>query len=160
MVVIDSYLPTDATTLIVMQAYPLDRSIVYHSFTQDQASDQKLTSIDFCMSMTQGSVGTFQMEVYAHTGTYGTSSAPTGDALATSGVITEATVNASATRAIGSPAVAAMVPFTFTGANQITLTAGAQYVLAIKCLTLTGTAVAYVKTSGTHDGNAGTWTSE
>lgn len=63
--------------------------------------------------------GNFQFEIYAHSGTYGTSSVPTGAVLATSDTVSVGSLTSSY----------ATCTVYFTGANAISLTTGQQYVL-------------------------------
>lgn len=63
--------------------------------------------------------GSFQFEIYAHSGTYGTSSVPTGSPLATSDTVLVSSLTATY----------ATYTTYFTGANAISMTAGTRYVL-------------------------------
>lgn len=63
--------------------------------------------------------GSFQFVIYAHSGTYGTSSVPTGAALATSDTVNVSSLTSSY----------ATYTTYFTGANAIALTTGQRYVL-------------------------------
>ena len=92
-----------------------------------------------------GGSGTFVVEIYAHSGTYGTSSVPTGSVLATTAPYTASTLTGSG-QAINIP---------FTGANKISLPSNTNY-----CLVVNGAAVGglYVGLNGfgaTHGGNEG-----
>jgi hypothetical protein len=90
--------------------------------------------------------GTLNVMIYAHSGTYGTSSIPTGAALATSddydvslltvGTYTDVTVN-------------------FSGANRITLSASTNYVVAVEYTGGDATNYVHVEgdATGTHSGN-------
>lgn len=66
--------------------------------------------------------GNATVSIYAHSGTYGTSSVPTGSALATSDNFDISTLTTSF----------ALVTFTFTGAEKITLTNGTYYCLVLE----------------------------
>jgi hypothetical protein len=152
MTVLDSYSVSNYSSDGSFAAYPSDNGAFYQSFTTpNDGVSYKLTSITLYMPKGTGATGTFQVEVYAHTGVYGTSSATTGSALATSEVNDQDDIS--------SDSNAACV-FTFTGANQITLTPNTHYVFVVKCLTLSGTiALSLDSTTPTHAGNAGSWTS-
>ena len=69
---------------------------------------------------TNGSpTGSFQFEIYAISGTYGSTSIPTGSVLATSDSVTVASLSGTySTKTIG-----------FSGANRIAMTTGQQYAL-------------------------------
>lgn len=89
--------------------------------------------------------GALVVTVHAHTGTYGTSSAPTGVALATSTRIDITKI----------PVSNQLVTFSFVGSNRITLTNGTNYVLALNFGEgTTRLAVRYDASSPTHGGNA------
>ena len=68
-----------------------------------------------------GGGGIAYMQVYSHSGTFGTSSVP-GTLLATSGGVSLAAI----------PATFSLVSFTFSGANQIVLSNATNYVVVIK----------------------------
>lgn len=89
------------------------------SFTGD---GNKLKSISLRLSKTGTPTGNITGYIYAHSGTYGTSSVPTGAALATSATIDIATLTTSFTTQT----------FEFTGANAITLDNATNYVLAVE----------------------------
>lgn len=63
--------------------------------------------------------GYFRVQIYAHTGTYGTSSKPTGSVLAQSDSVSMA----------GLPTSRDSVVFKFTGSNKVQVTQGAYYTL-------------------------------
>lgn len=90
--------------------------------------------------------GNAVVSIYAVTGTYGTDAKPTGAALATSGNLDVSTLTTSF----------ALIDFTFTGANQISLTSGTKYVLSVEYAggdNSNKVGVGYDSTSPTHDGN-------
>jgi hypothetical protein len=151
MTVLDSYAFTNYSSDYSFAAYPADNGAFYQSFTTpNDGVSYKLTSLTLRTPKGVGATGTFQIEIYAHTGTYGTSSAPTGSALATSEVNDQDDISATTGENI----------FTFSGANQITLTPNTHYVFVVKCLTLSGTiGLELDSTTPTHAGNAGAWTS-
>lgn len=81
-----------------------------------------LTSAQFYLKKTGSPTGTAVAKVYAHSGTFGTSSIPTGAALATSGTIDVSTLTTSY----------ALTSFKFTGTNNITLTNATDYVVTVE----------------------------
>lgn len=120
-----------------------------------------LDSAKFRIGKTGSPTGNAVAKIYAITGTYGTNSKPTGAALATSDPIDVTTI------ASGLPP-ANLYLFTFSGANQIVLTSGTKYAVALE---YTGGDVSNKiaggrdNTSPTHAGDGssestgGTWTS-
>ena len=82
----------------------------------------KLSSGKFYLKKVGSPTGNMYMKVYAHSGTFGTSSVPTGSALATSDALSIADLTTSY----------ALVEFTFSGANQITIQEGTKYVLTFE----------------------------
>jgi len=82
----------------------------------------RLESMRFSLKKTNSPTGDAYAKVYAHSGVYGTSSVPTGAALATSDAFDVSTLTGTPTYRY----------FYFTGANQITLTKGVYYVLTIE----------------------------
>lgn len=152
MTVLDSYDISNRNTYGGLSAYPANLGAYYMSYiTLNDGQNYKLTSIAVPLAKQAGSVCTFQVEVYAHTGTYGTTSAPTGSALATSDVLSESDIGTGW----------AMISFPFSGAQQITLSPNTHYVLVVKCLTTNvyNPSIGIDSSSPTHAGNAGTWTS-
>lgn len=83
-----------------------------------------LTSASFYLMEYGGLTGSAYAKVYASSGTYGVtgSAIPTGTALATSNAFDTSTITTTIT----------LESFTFTGANQITLANGTDYVLTIE----------------------------
>ena len=79
-----------------------------------------LTDIQAYLKKAGSPSGDLTAKIYAHSGTFGTSSVPTGSALATSGTIDAATLTTTAT----------LTTFTFSGG--IVLTNGTKYVLTIE----------------------------
>jgi len=119
----------------------------------------KITSCQFHLSKANSPTGNAVAKLYAHTGTYGTSSKPTGTALATSGNFDVSTLT-------GTPT---LTTFTFTGANIYEICRATNYVLAIEYTS--GDAsntvdVGYDNSSPTHGGNLAvadtgfTWTED
>lgn len=91
-------------------------------------------------------IGNIYVNIYAHSGVYGTSSLPTGLSLAVSDPIDISTLSLSDE----------LKTFTFSGANKITLTDGTYYVLTVTCSSLDTTNRLWVsidQNSPTHSGN-------
>jgi len=125
-------------------ALDITGAALFQSFTGNGTA---ITGADFFMYKAGTPSNSATVKIYAHSGTYGTSSVPTGAVLATSDGVVGTTVLTSARR----------VFFPFTGANQITLTNGTYY-----CAVITydgdGTnklLVGHDTTSPTHSGNKG-----
>lgn len=89
------------------------------SFTGDGSN---LGSAAFYLRKTGSPTGTFTYQIYAHTGTFGSTGKPTGSVLAESEAYTANDLTTSHQ----------MIELNFTGANQITLTNGTKYCLVIK----------------------------
>jgi len=114
-----------------------------HSFT---AAAGDITKNEFYLKKVGTPTGNATAILYAHSGTFGVSSIPTGAALATSDNFDVSTLTTSY----------ALKNFTFTGAQQYTMTSGTKYVIAIKYTG--GDASNYVSvgidsTAPTHNGN-------
>ena len=77
-----------------------------------------LTSVQLALQRVGSPTGSGYAEIYAFTGTYGTNGLPTGSALATSDAIDVSTISTS---------INVFSTLTFSGSNQITLTAGSYY---------------------------------
>jgi len=116
---------------------------VSQSFTP--SATYTLDSVKFYVKKEDTETGNTYAEIYAHTGTYGTSSVPTGTVLATSDAVSIAsTFTTNLT----------LVTYNFSGANRITLTSGTQYVVVYyNSGTDTTTFVGLDDTSPTHGGN-------
>jgi len=89
------------------------------SFTGDGGV---LNSAKFYLERQGSPAGNTVVEIYAHSGTFGTSSVPTGDPLATSDSIASSSISLDPI----------LVTFTFTGADKITLVNGTKYVVIVK----------------------------
>lgn len=90
--------------------------------------------------------GTTRIAVYAHSGTFGTSSVPTGSALAVSDTIDTSTISVDP--------IFALTTFVFSGVNLISLTANTNYCLLVECPT--GNGSASVKLNVGKDGSSPT----
>lgn len=107
-----------------------------------------LQSVKFYIKKDGSQTGTVRANIFAHSGTFGSSSVPTGSALATS-----ASINADDLQTSLS-----LTTFTFTGANKITLTNGTKYVVVFETINVNSSFPNYVTigwdaSSPTHDGN-------
>src|SRR3990167_9175266 len=150
-VAIDSYSESD---------YDTDFSVasgtavgVSQSFTGDGST---VVNAKFYIYKSGSPTGNATANIYAHSGVFGTSSVPTGAALATSDSVDVATLSTSIS----------LVNFAFSGANQITLTNGTKYVVTIEYSGGGGAntvRVGYDASSPSHAGNnalfqGGVWT--
>jgi len=120
------------------------------SFTTT-GSSLKITSAKFYMKIYSGApVANVAAVLYAHTGTYGSSSLPTGSILATSATYDTTALTSSYQ----------LIEFTFSGAQQYVMDASTYYCIAVQALsatTLDGSnviAVGSTTTYATHGGNA------
>lgn len=92
---------------------------VGQSFTGD---GKKLGSAEFYCIKGAGATGTIVAKVYAHSGTYGTSSVSTGSALATSDSVDASSISTSLS----------LQEFTFSGVDKISLTDETKYVVTVE----------------------------
>lgn len=82
-----------------------------------------LTSAQFFLSKSgTPPSGLMAVRIYAHAGTFGTNGTPTGSSLALSGTVNITTLTATPT----------LTTFTFTGVNEITLTATTKYFVVLQ----------------------------
>jgi hypothetical protein len=117
-------------------------SHVGQSFTGDGGN---LSTCKFYLvkSAFNSPTGNVYAYVYAHTGTFGTSSLPTGSALATSGAVDVSTLSTDIS----------LVTFTFSGDDKITLTNGTKYVVTVGYGGEVSVNVGIDFSSPTHGGN-------
>jgi len=117
---IDSYSEVNQDTENrIRDHHPSDsayESSIGQSFT-NLAAEYKITSAKFYARKVGSPTGNFHAVLYAHSGTYGTNSEPTGSALGTSDAYDVSTFDTSL----------ALVTFTFTGAEQYTMSASTYY---------------------------------
>jgi len=137
----DSY-DGESADFALYAAYPK----VAQSFTAD--ANGALTSAVFYLNGTGAPTGNIVAKLYAHTGTFGTSSKPTGTALATSDIKDVAEFDG-----VSTPKV-----FTFDGSYQ--LTEGTKYCIVLEYAG--GDNQNYVEvridaTSSSHNGNSSYW---
>lgn len=144
-ILLDSY-PTSNQSSTVFFLYDSNPQCG-QSFTGDGGI---LSSAKFYGFKHNNPTGNVYAKIYAHSGTFGTSSLPTGSPLATSDPVSVDQFGANYL----SPA---LVTFTFSGANKITLANGTKYVLVIEYGN-TGPVdqirIHFDNTSPTHEGNA------
>jgi hypothetical protein len=114
--IIDSYPESNYST--TRSNYICDATRFTQSFTS--SASEKLSSAKFYL-IGDGTGGNMVAWLYAHTGTYGVSSVPTGTALATSDLVVSSSI----------PQTLSLVEFTFSGANQYDLISGTQYEIVI-----------------------------
>lgn len=124
---------------------------VGQSFTAD---GRHVDSVTVEMNKNAGSTGTVYCYIYAHSGTYGTSSVPTGSPLAT------------ATREVSTFSTS-MQNETFTFNEPVDLVGGTNYFVSIEYPTATGSNYVGVNrdiAGGTHSGNSainnGSWSAQ
>lgn len=150
--IVDSYIESNRDDDISVGPEPDFSDTAYQSFTGD---GKALYSVKLYLSKTGTPTGNAHVDIYAHSGTFGTSSVPTGSVLATSSNFDVSTLT-------GTPTLYEIL---FTGANKITLTNATKYVWAF--VSNNGNASNFVNigidiTSPTHGGNwgdhfGGTW---
>jgi hypothetical protein len=114
---------TQDSAYSIEDEHPSDAAGEYSAAGQSFTSTGtvKLTSMKLYLKKTGAPTGTATVQLFAHSGTYGTSSVPTGAALATSDAFTVSTLTTDY----------ALVTFTFTGANQYNLVQGTNYCIAL-----------------------------
>lgn len=116
--IIDSYSESNANTVISFDLVAGGNNSIGQSFTGD---GNTLGSVKWFLNKTGSPTGTLTSYIYAHTGTFGVNGVPTGAALATSSTVDVSTLTTTLT----------LYDFTFSGANQITLTNGTNYCVVI-----------------------------
>jgi hypothetical protein len=154
---IDSYTDSTVTTFNLIPVGGLAQA--GQSFTM-LSSDYKITSAKFRLSKTGLPNGTGYAFLYAHSGTYGASSVPTGSALAQSEGLDISTIAGSST----------VYELTFNASQQYTMIANAYYCSVFgNATTWEGDSSNYIQfyfaySSPTHSGNevkyttsSGTW---
>lgn len=92
------------------------------SFTSDSDASNNLDSAKFYLKKVGSVSGNIVAKLYAMSGTMGTSSVPTGSALATSGVIDVATVTTSYV----------LYVFTFSGVERYAMAASTNYTITVE----------------------------
>lgn len=89
------------------------------------SSTAVINNVQFYLTQQGAPTGNAVCRIYAATGVFGTTSKPTGSALASSDAFNVATVP---------PTVFTLTPFNFSGANKISLTSGTVYVAQLEYL--------------------------
>jgi hypothetical protein len=140
--IVDSYSETNRDSFSALSSGT--STGVGQSFTGVSAT---LDSVQFYLSKNNLPTGNIVAKIYAHTGVFGTSSTPTGAALATSGTFDVSTLTGSY----------ALTTFTFSGAERISLSA-TNYVVTVEVSGAVGDASNYVRVGAdgstpTHAGN-------
>lgn len=141
MAVVDSYSESNVNIFQTINTTNFDGYA--QAFTGDGST---LDSATFYIKRFGSPTGNASYKVYAHTGTFGTSSKPTGSALATSGTIDVSTISTTES----------LVTLNFSGANRITLINGTKYCVSIEWLpadSSNGLSVGDDSSSPTHSGN-------
>lgn len=146
--IVDSY--SESNGRIDWQS-SLTYSTESQSFTGDGGT---LNSVKFYLAKEAAASGTVAAKIYAHTGTFGTTSVPTGSALATSDSLDSTTFPLYTSSF-------ALQTFTFTGADKITLTNGTKYCVTYT-FSSTGGGGSLIRTKiddtiPTHGGNLAEW---
>lgn len=149
---LDSYSETNADQgFVSLSNWNAVYSAVGQSFkTPNDGISYILTIAKFLLAKSAGATGNIRVDIYAHTGVFGTSSLPTGGILASSDDVDASTLN------LTTPA---LYTFTFSGANQITLTPNTSYCIMVKGITLADGTVnmPYDNSVPTHQGNRFYW---
>jgi hypothetical protein len=149
---IDSYSESNKNTQAQLQVtHPSaisTHSAQGQSFNQTLSTNHKITSCKFYLERV-GSPGYMVAALYAHSGTYGSSSVPTGSALATSDPVDGTSVSNSAYE---------LITFSFNSSQQYTMVANTYYCIAVQAYNGTwDNSGNYMnvgaKSSGTHPGN-------
>jgi len=140
-VIVDSYSESNCGGYYQMSSNADDSMGCGQSFTGDGGV---LNSVKFYLKKITSITGTAYVKIYAHTGTFGTSSLPTGSALAISDVFDVSTLTTSFQ----------LITFTFTGAEKITLTNETKYIATFEYQDDGTNVMAFgVDYTGNHNGN-------
>ena len=119
-VVIDSYSESNSDSEFNISGVPsAPNTSCAQSFSGDGGTLNKAT---FYLKKADSPTGNAYAKIYAHSGTFGTSSIPTGSPLATSDALDVSSLTTSL----------ALVEFPFTGENKITLADGTKYCISIE----------------------------
>lgn len=117
--IIDSYVEANQNTSVSFDTTGAgSNDSVGQSFTGDGST---LGSVDLYLTKIGSPTGTLTAYIYAHSGTFGSSSVPTGAALATSTTYDVSNLTGSFQ----------LINFLFTGDDQITLTNTTKYVVVV-----------------------------
>lgn len=140
---VDSYSDSNSDGLLSLNN---TNFAVAQSFTGD---GRTLNNTKLYLLKSNAPTGNAVVNIYKHSGVYGSGSLPEGSPLATSNNLDVSTLTTSA----------AEYSITFSGGNQIVLTDGVKYVFAIEYTAGTSSAFVRVRcdtSSPTHSGNAST----
>ncbi len=110
----DGYISFNTGSSIIGVGQSFETSII--------SVDAPLDSVKFYMKKTGSPTGMGYAKLYAHSGTFGTNSVPTGSPLATSDPFDVSTLGTSP----------ALVPFTFSGSNRVLITESTRYVVTFE----------------------------
>ena len=116
---LDSYSESNVDTNEKMSSYYTE--YFGQSFTSSAGSSDILDSCKFYIKKEDLPTGNAYATIYAHSGTFGTDSIPTGSILATSDALDVSTLTTSYQ----------LITFNFTGVNRILLTANTHYIVVI-----------------------------
>jgi len=142
-VVLDSHVEANRDALTAIDT--VTRAGVGQSFTVPTNNYRLLSAQWFLLKVTSPT-GNAVAKIYAHSGTFGASSVPTGTALATSNTLDVSTLTGSYQ----------LITFTFSGANQITLQSGLKYIVSIESTDILTGSVS-VGRDGSSPSHAGNW---
>jgi len=117
--IVDSY--SESHTTNTRSIYSGGKTAVGQSITGDGVAP--LASVVFYLSKLGSPTGYAYAKIYAHSGTYGTSSKPTGVALAVSDGVDVSFISSMNYQ---------LINFNFTGVNKITLVNGTKYVVTLE----------------------------
>lgn len=116
----------------------------YYGQSFSNTSKMLLTSVTFYLIKIGSPTGTLTAAIYAHDGgTFGSTGKPTGSALAISDSVNASTVSTSYS----------LIDFTFSGANQIVLSASTNYFVVVNFSATSNMRAGGDSTSPTHAGN-------
>jgi hypothetical protein len=115
--VLDSYSESNRSSDIYLSS--TEKLAVSQSFTA--GATLNIGKIKLYLKKIGSPTGNITVKIFAHSGTYGTNSVPTGAALATSDVVSISSLTTSYQ----------LIDFFFNGVNQISLTNTTQYVLVV-----------------------------
>lgn len=120
MAVVDFYSESNQNTQSLLSS---DVSITDQAISQSFTGDgSNLASVELYLDKSGSPTGNAVVKIFAHSGTFGTSSLPTGSALATSDTFDVATLTTSFQ----------LVEFTFSGVEQIALGSGTRYCVVLE----------------------------
>jgi len=146
---IDYYSESNQDTISVVVDYYAN-DYYYNSAGQSfTGNGDNINSAYFFLGKNNSPTGNIYAKIYAHSGTFGTSSVPTGSALATSDAVAASSLESSL----------ALTKFTFSGAERIKLTDGTKYVLVLdvysaNCSEINGIFFGWDWSTASHSGNA------